>query len=263
MKKLVSLLTGGLLVLALLTGCGANSQSGNQPQPKEIYISAAASLKSALTQLANTYEQQHKDVKLRFNYGASGDLAQQIQQGAPVDLFISAGKAEMDRLEQKNLLQTGTRLDLLSNELVLIVGKDNNSVSSVQDLTKAGIIKVAIGSPQSVPAGKYAQESLTSLNLWNPLQSKLVYGKDVTQVLTYVETGNADAGLVYGSDAKLSKQVKVAYSIPDSAHKPIVYPAAVIAASQQKSAAGDFLKYLQSSEAQAVFTGYGFKTLSK
>ncbi len=263
MKKLITLLAGGLFILALLTGCGANSQSGSQTQPKEIYISAAASLKTALTQLANSYEQEHKDVKLRFNYGASGDLAQQIQQGAPVDLFISAGKAEMDRLEQKNLLQPGTRLDLLSNQLVLIVGKDNNSVTSLQDLTKAGILKVAIGSPQSVPAGKYAQDSLTSLNLWSTLQPKLVYGKDVTQVLTYVETGNADAGLVYRSDAKLSKQVKVACAVPDSAHKPIVYPAAVIAASQQKSHAGDFLKYLQSSGAQEVFASYGFKTLGK
>jgi len=268
-KKVLWLLMSFLLILSLV-GCSAGNSSQPStnaltPQAKstEIMISAAASLKDSLTEFQKDYAQKKPEVKLTINFGASGTLQQQIEQGAPVDLFISAGKAQMDALEQKNLIVKESKVDLLGNDLVLITGKDNSKVTSLDDLTKASVNQISIGTPESVPAGKYAKESLTSLKLWDALQPKFVLAKDVTQVLNYVETGNVEAGLVYQSDAQGSTKVKVVTVVPASSHKPIVYPAALIAASKNKQVAEDFLKYLQSSDAQKVFMKYGFKTLAK
>jgi molybdate transport system substrate-binding protein len=166
-------------------------------------------------------------------------------------------------LEQKKLLVSDSRVNLLGNDLVLITGKDNSLVTSLDDLNKSSVNQVSIGTPKSVPAGQYAQEALTNLKLWDSLQPKLVLAKDVTSVLNYVETGNADAGFVYQSDAQGSTQVKVVATIPSSTYKPIVYPAAIIAATKNKQATQDFLKYLLSSDAQRIFAKYGFKSLTK
>lgn len=255
----------GLLILTLV-GCSAGnatqpSTNVTKVEPTEIMVSAAASMKDAMTELQKDYNLKKPEVKLIINFGASGTLQQQIEQGAPADLFISAGKTQMDTLEQKNLLVKNSRIDLLGNDLVLVTGRNNSKVKSLEDLTKAD--KISIGTPESVPAGKYAKESLTSLKLWDALQPKFVLAKDVTQILNYVETGNVDAGLVYQSDAQGSTKVKVVTVIPASSHKAIVYPAAVISATKNKQAAEDFLKYLQSAGAQQVFVKYGFKTLAK
>ncbi|MHB1651820.1 MAG: molybdate ABC transporter substrate-binding protein [Desulfitobacteriaceae bacterium] len=265
-KKILALIMISIVTLLALAGCGSTGNQGadnSKGQSKEIFIPAAVSLQAALTELEKSYVGKHPDVKLTFTFGASGTLQKQIEQGAPADLFISAGKSQMDALGKKNLLETGTRVDLLSNELVLITGKDNNNIGSMQDLTKPQVKRIAIGSPDSVPAGKYAQDSLKALTLWDTLQPKFVFANDVAQVLNYVETGNAEAGLVYRSDAKLSDKVKVAYAVPDTAHTLIVYPAAVLTNSKNKDIAGNFLKYLESSEAQQVFARYGFKTSGK
>ncbi len=261
-KKMLVLFLISMLALLSLIGCGSQNNPGTngvKGQAQEIMVPAAVSLQGALTELAKAYQGKHADVKLTFTFGGSGTLQQQIEQGAPADLFISAGKSQMDALEQKNLIDKGTRIDLLSNELVLVTGKDKQTINGVQDLTKAEIKQIALAIPDSVPAGKYAQESLKSLQLWDTLQPKFVYGKDVAQVLNYVETGNAEAGFVYRSDAMLSNKVKVAYSVPDSAHKPIVYPAAVLSNSKNRDIAADFLNYLKSSEGKQVFSRYGFK----
>jgi molybdate transport system substrate-binding protein len=169
----------------------------------------------------------------------------------------------MDALEQKNLIVKESKVDLLGNDLVLITGNDNSKVTSLEDLTKSSVGQISIGTPESVPAGKYAQEALTNLKLWDLIKPKFVLAKDVTQVLNYVETGNVDAGIVYRSDAQGSTKVKVVTVMPASSYKPVAYPAAVIAATKNKQAAEDFLKYLQSSDAQQVFVKYGFKTLAK
>ncbi|ODA39270.1 molybdate ABC transporter substrate-binding protein [Desulfosporosinus sp. BG] len=267
MKRISCLVVSFLLILSLV-GCSAGdtaqpSTNETQAKPTEIMISAAASLKDSLTEIQKDYTQKKPEVKLTINFGASGTLQQQIEQGAPVDLFISAGKSQVDALEKKNLLVKDSRVDLLGNDLVLVTGKDNSKVTSIEDLTKAGVEKISIGTPESVPAGKYAQEALNNLKLWDSIQPKLVMAKDVTSVLNYVETGNADAGFVYQSDAQGSTKVKVVTIVPDSTHKPIVYPAAIISATKNKQVTVDFLKYLQSSDAQQVFTKYGFKTLAK
>jgi molybdate transport system substrate-binding protein len=251
-----------------LVGCNAGnttqlSKNVTQVEPTEIIVSAAASMKDSLTELQKAYGQKTPGVKLTFVFGGSGTLQQQIEQGAPVDLFISAGKTQMDALEQKNLLVKESKVDLLGNDLVLVTGKDNTKITSLEDLAKPSAGQISIGTPESVPAGKYAQESLTNLKLWDALKPKFVLAKDVTQVLNYVETGNVDAGIVYKSDALGSTKVKVVTVVPASSHKPIVYPAAVISATKNKQAAEDVLKYLQSSDAQQVFVKYGFLSLAK
>ena len=268
MKKVSWLFLFSVLLILSLIGCSTGnatqpSTNVTKVEPTEIMVSAAASMKDSLTELQKAYAQKTPGVKLTFVFGGSGTLQQQIEQGAPADLFISAGKAQMDALEQKNLLIKESKFDLVGNELVLVTGKDNNKVTSLEDLTKASVAQVSIGTPESVPAGKYAQEALTNLKLWDLIKPKFVLAKDVTQVLTYVETGNVDAGLVYQSDAQGSTKVKVVTVVPASSHKPIVYPTAIISATKNKQASEDFLKYLQSSEAQQVFVKYGFKTLAK
>lgn len=268
MKKVSWLLMLSSLLILSLAGCGAGG--ANQPatnvtkvEPTEIMVSAAASMKDSLTEIQKAYAVKTPGVKLTIVYGASGTLQQQIEQGAPADLFISAGKTQMDALDAKNLLVKESKVNLVGNELVLVTGKDNSKVTSLKDLTKADVEKIGIGTPESVPAGKYAQEALTTLKLWDTLQPKLVRAKDVTQVLTYVETGNAEAGLVYRSDALGSTKVKIVTVVPASSHKPIVYPAAVISATKNKQLAENFLKYLQSPDAQIVFVKYGFKIIAK
>lgn len=263
MKRGFWLVVLSFLLMLSAVGCGTvnSSQNSTQPSTTELTVSAAASLQNALTEVQKVYTQKNPGIKLTFNFGASGPLQQQIEQGAPADLFISAGKKQMDALEQKNLIVKGSRANLLGNDLVLITGKDNTGISSIQDLSKANIGKIGIGTPESVPAGKYAQESLKNLKMWDSLQSKLVMAKDVTQVLNYVETGSADAGFVYQSDAQSSTSVKVVATVPDGSHKPIVYPAAVIAGSKNQQAAEDFLKFLESKDGQKIFAKYGFKTM--
>lgn len=269
MKKVTRLLIFSLLAMLSLVGCSStnNTQSSantnTQAKPTEIMISAAASLKDSMTELQKDYTQKKPDVKLTINYGASGTLQQQIENGAPADLFISAGAKQMDALEQKNLIVKDTKVNLLGNDLVLVTGKDNNKVTSPEDLAKSTVGKISIGTPESVPAGQYAKEALTNLKLWDSLQPKLVLAKDVTQVLNYVETGNVDAGFVYRSDAQGSTKVKVVTALPESSHKPILYPAAIISATKNKQVAEDFLTYLQSPDGQKVFEKYGFKTVTK
>ena len=268
MKKVSWLLVLGFLLILTSIGCstGSNTPSATnvtKVEPTEIMVSAAASMKDSLTEIQKAYAVKTPAVKLTIIFGASGTLQQQIEQGAPADLFISAGKTQMDALEQKNLLVKGSKVDLLGNDLVLVTGKDNSKVTSLEDLTKASVGQISIGTPESVPAGKYAQEALTNLKLWDLIEPKFVRAQDVTQVLNYVETGNVDAGIVYQSDALGSTKVKVVAVVPASSHSPIVYPAAVISATKNKQLAEDFLKYLQSSDAQQVFVKYGFKSLAK
>lgn len=229
----------------------------------EILVSAAASLNDSLTEIRALYKQQNPQVKVTLNFGGSGTLQQQIEQGAPADVFISAGKAQFDALTQKKLLIEESSINLVGNELVLITQKDNNDLQSVQDLSKPSVKQIGIGTPESVPAGKYAQESLTALKLWDSLNPKFIRAKDVTQVLNYVETRNVEAGIVYQSDAQASAQVEVVEVLPSSSHEPIVYPAGIVKATKHQEAAQEFLTFLQSSEAQEIFVKYGFQPMKK
>jgi len=222
-------------------------------------VSAAASLKDVMQDIQSTYSQEQSQTNITYNFASSGSLQQQIEQGAPVDVFVSAARKQMNALEQKNLLLAGTRQDLLGNEAVLITG--NAKILGFADLKQDQVKQVAIAEPKSVPAGQYGQEVLTTLNLFDTLRPKLVFAKDVRQVLSYVETGNVDAGIVYATDAKTSKKVKIVATAPKNSHAPIVYPVAVLQDSKQPDAAKEFVDFLSSDQAQAMFKQAGFITI--
>ncbi|WP_392533509.1 molybdate ABC transporter substrate-binding protein [Nostoc sp. C117] len=224
----------------------------------DILISAAASLKDTLEEIKPLYQQSKSNININYNFGASGALQQQIEQGAPADIFISAGKKQMDALEKKGLLVSGTRANLANNRLVLIVADDIVGISSFYDLTDAKIKKIAIGEPRSVPAGQYGQEVLKKLKLYDRLKPKLVFANNVRQVLAAVESGNAEAGLVYATDAKISKKVKVVVAADDKYHSPIVYPIAVLKSSKNPSAAKEFVQFLSTNPAKDILRKYGF-----
>ncbi|MBP1994024.1 molybdate ABC transporter substrate-binding protein [Paenibacillus eucommiae] len=255
-----------LLVLALalaLTACGAKpTKQGETPKKMEeieLTISAAASLTDSLKEIQTLYSEKYSHIKLNYNFGASGTLQQQIEQGAPADVFISAGRKQMQALVDKQLIDQAQQTNLLTNEFVLITALDAKSaIDKVEDLSKSEVTNVAIGQPESVPAGSYAKEVLTYYKLWDSLQSKLVLSKDVRQVLTYVETGNADAGFVYKTDALTSQKIKIALTVDPKSHKPIQYPIGLIKESKHSKEAQAFYDYLLSKEAQDVFVKYGF-----
>jgi molybdate transport system substrate-binding protein len=220
-------------------------------------ISAAASLKDAITEAEAAYNQSHAHLEFSNNFGSSGTLAMQIDQGAPADVFLSAAPKPMDDLEAKGLIVAETRRNLLRNSLVLIVPLDS-AIKDFQGLTGNSVRVIALGDPASVPAGQYGRQTLSSLHLLASLNAKLVLAKDVRQVLTYVETGNADAGLVYATDAQISSKVRVVATAPDSTHDPIVYPVAVVKGSRTEAAARSFVEYLSGPAAKAIFVKHGF-----
>lgn len=224
----------------------------------DLTISAAISLQNALQDIARLYHTANPNVTVRLNLGASGMLQRQIEQGAPVDLFLSAAESEMDGLESKGLILGDTRKNLLTNSVVLIVPKGRTDVHRFQDLAKPGVKVIAIGNPQSVPAGEYAEQLLKHFGLYGELKPKLVFAKDVRAVLTYVETGNADAGIVYETDAMTANQVTVVATAPPGSHEPVVYPLAVLAGSRNAAAAKVFETFLLGPKSADVFRKYGF-----
>lgn len=230
------------------------------PQSRtELIVSAAISLKDALDEIARLYETANPSISIKTNYGASGTLEAQIEQGAPIDVFLSAAPKQMDALDAKGLLLDGTRKDLLRNEIVLIVPADSSlQIASFQDLTHADVKHVALGEPTAVPAGQYAKEVLTNLGIYDAVNSKAVLAKDVREVLTYVETGNVDAGIVYRTDALSSSKVKIVARAPEKSHSPVIYPVAALKSSKNPAAARQFTNLLSGPQARAVFQKYGF-----
>ncbi len=200
-------------------------------------VSAAASLKDAITAIDQDFQRSHPDIEIAPNFGASGTLELQIEQGAPADVFVSAAQQQMDALAAKNLLLPDTRVNLLQNELVLIAPADSKTVTSFNDLKSPNVHVIAVGDPRSVPAGTYAQQVLNALGMYDTLKSKMTLATDVRQVLADVETGSAEAGLVYATDAAITSKVRVVMDAPAGTHMPIVYPAAVLRASMNPGAA--------------------------
>lgn len=239
-----------------VVGC-ANKGKPEEKQI-ELTVSAAASLQDALNEIAANFEKEHAGIKINYNYGSSGALQQQISQGAPVDVFFSAAEDKMDKLEEEGLIDK--RINLVGNELVLVVPKDaQNNIRTFNDLDKAD--KISIGTPESVPAGTYAREALEHFGIWQTVEGKVVYAKDVRQVLTYVETANVDAGLVYKTDALSSKKVEIADTAGEDSHGPIIYPLGVMKDSRHLNEANEFYEYLTGNESMKVLEKYGFKGL--
>ena len=225
----------------------------------ELQVFAAASLTDALQEIAPAYEAASGS-KLQFNFAGSNTLARQIQEGAPADVFISADEAKMDGLQKAGLILNDSRQSLLSNTLVVVIGvKSDLRIDSPRELTQPAIKRLALADPKGVPAGVYAQQYLEKIGLWDALKDRVVPTENVRAALAAVEAGNADAGIVYQTDAGISKLVKVAYVVPRSESPAISYPVAVVRASRDPAAL-DFLKYLRSEAARSVFKKFGFGT---
>ena len=246
-----------ILLLALL----AAALSARPLLAAEISVFAAASLTDVLTQIAANYHKQSGD-ELVFNFGASSLLARQIREGAPADVFFSADEIKMDALEKQNLLLTGTRKSRLSNTLVIVIAADSElKISSPEDLANPGIKHVALADPKAVPAGIYAKEFLQKRKLWSTVKAKVIPTENVRAALAAVESGNVEAGMVYKTDAALSKKVRVACEIPSAEGPVISYPVAVLRDARNSAAARKFVDYLNSSDAAQVFQHYGFVVL--
>ncbi|WP_066116333.1 molybdate ABC transporter substrate-binding protein [Geminocystis sp. NIES-3709] len=227
------------------------TRGNNNPK---ILVGAAASLQPALKEFSKKYPQN-----VDYSFASSGILQQQIEQGAPIDVFISASSKQMDTLEKKNLLLSNNRKNLLLNQIVLITPQKNSlSLTNFSQLAQPKIKLIAIGEPRSVPAGQYAIEVFKNLGILASLESKFVFGNNVRETLTYVETGNADAGIVYLTDAKSSDKVKVITIADKKLHTSIIYPVAVIKSSKSQQTAKKYLESLQSKTARKIFQKYGF-----
>lgn len=260
-RQLLWILGAFSLSICVLLGLGRDfSGLPVSAQSNNLTVSAAISVKDALEDIKSIYQKSQPKLNITYNFGSSGSLQQQIEQGAPVDVFLSAATKQMDALEKGNLLAPGTRKNLLTNSMVLVTPKDQKVVQKFPDLTNPKVKKIALGEPKSVPAGQYGQQVLKHYKIWDQVESKIVYGKDVRQVLTYVETGNVEAGLVYTTDARTSDKVRVAATAPANSHDAINYPIAVIKDSKNMAPAKAFVQFLSGNQAKTIFKKYGFGT---
>jgi len=233
----------------------------NSARAEELRVAAAASLSDALKEISRAYETA-RAVVVRPMFGASNLLARQIEEGAPVDVFISADDLQMDALQRKGLLAPDTRVALLGNTLAVIVRADSKvTLTNARDLSREEVKKIATGDPQAVPVGIYARQWLERAAIWESVRRKVVATESVRAALAAVEAGNVEAGIVYRTDTRVSTKVKVAFEVPTGEGPVIRYPAAVIKDSAQPSAALAFLRYLQSEAAATVFTRHGFLML--
>ncbi|HEX9162476.1 MAG TPA: molybdate ABC transporter substrate-binding protein [Thermoanaerobaculia bacterium] len=219
----------------------------------EVHVFAAASLSDALTEIAMKYERTSRD-HIVFNFGASSTLERQIDAGAPADLFLSADEAKMNMLERRGLIDAKTRRSVLSNALVIVGAR----IHSPRDLADRRIASIALAQPDSVPAGIYAREYLTRIGIWQQVKSKVIPTENVRGALAAVESGNADAAIVYKTDALISKRIRIACEVPRKDGPDISYPFAMTRNAESPAAARRFLDYLTSKPALETFARYGF-----
>jgi molybdate transport system substrate-binding protein len=244
MKRLV-------IALLILSGIGPGLAA-------ELHVSAAASLSDVLNTAGREYERKRGD-RVVFNYGASSTLARQIDEGAPADVFISADERKMDDLAKRGRIVPASRLNIVSNTLVVIVPLHSRvRIRSAADLALPSIHKLALAQTASVPAGIYARAWLEKLGLWERLEAKVVPTENVRAALAAVASENADAGIVYRTDALISKEVRVALEVSAKEGPKITYPAAVVTDSPSKAAAERFIGFLQSPAGIRILRQYGF-----
>ena len=251
MKKLTKISTA-LLIAGLGFSFAASAR---------VTVFAAASMTDALQQVAKDYAKQNPKNEVVFSFASSSTLAKQVEEGAPADIFVSASNKWMKYLSEKDLTVKETEKVLVGNDLVLIA-PEKSTVNSV-DIAKGEWINalkdsyLSVGDPAHVPAGQYAEEALTKLNLWDKVQERLARAKDVRGALALVERAEAPYGIVYSTDAKISQQVKTVAVFPADSHKPVVYPVSILK-DHDNTDSRDFLKYLESDAAKKVLVGYGF-----
>jgi molybdate transport system substrate-binding protein len=255
MKSAIRRSFGTVMASVVLLGvAGASAVASN------VKVFAAASLTDVLEVIAQKFEAQGGG-HIQFNFAGSNVLARQILQGAPVDLFLSADEAEMDAVSNSGLLAEGTRHDLLSNSLVIIVPEDSNlKVLSASNLANSSFKRIALGDPEMVPAGVYAKAFLEKEGIWDSVRNKVIPAANVRAALSAVSAGEADAGIVYKTDALISKGTKVAYEISAAEGPRIRYPVALVKGAENSIEAKKFLDYMRSPDAARVFAQYGFVT---
>ena len=268
MKKLLIIAVIVLIAAVTIGSCsagwfdflGGNATNDTSLDGQEVNLAAAASLKNAFDdKLIPMFEEKYPGVKVTPTYASSGDLQTQIENGLEADVFISAANKQMNALADEGLVDNSTNLQFLENKVVLIVPADSDAnITSFDDLKNVEG-NIAIGDPESVPAGQYAQEVLNNTGLWETVEPKLSLGTDVTAVLNQVAQGSADCGIVYATDAKSTDDVKVVCEAPDDALKtPVIYPVAALKNSTDSNATQAFMDFLQTQEAKDVFVDYGF-----
>lgn len=259
-RKALALLLGAAVMVAA-AGCGQSADkkdAGAADKSQTITVSAAASMQAAMNELKDNYvKAHHLDAsQIAINYGGSGTLRQQIEQGAPSSIFVSADEKNMKMLQDKQLVSNVK--PLTANSLVLIVPKGKPAIKINQ---LANVNRLAIGTVETVPAGRYAQQTLTKLGMWDLLQSKIVYAKDVKAVAAYIAAGSADAGFVYKSDAMdMKDKVDITDTAPADSHSPIIYPIAMVTKNENQLTK-EFYAYLTSPEAQQILQKYGFTSV--
>jgi molybdate transport system substrate-binding protein len=229
-------------------------------QAQELTVSAAASLTNAFREIGKAFEQASAGSKVLFNFGASGQLLQQIARGAPVDVFASADEETMDRAQQQSLIVNDSRATFATNKLVLIVPADSTlRLSELGDLAGAKVQRIAVGNPDSVPVGHYAKEALTAAGLWDKVSAKIVYTQNVRQSLDYVSRGEVDAGFVYLTDiAVAGGKVHSAMQVP--LDKAILYPIAAVKGSKEEQRAREFIAFVRSEKGRGILSKYGFSS---
>lgn len=291
MKRKIAAVLAGILAAGLLAACGAGvdkstsdsekdrgtisgsqeetsgsgpAETASEPEAEKtrLLVAAAASLKNAFDdKLIPMFEEKYPDIEVEGTYDASGKLQTQIEGGLEADVFMSAAPRQMNALDEEGLIDGDTRADLLENKIVLIVPADGGGeITMFEDIVKAG--SIAIGDPASVPVGQYTREALTNLGIWEDIQDKVSLGTNVTEVLNQVAAESAEAGVVYATDAaSMADQVRVVAEAPEGSVSEAVYPVAVVKTTEHAEQAREFVKFLKTPEAAAVFEGYGFTSV--
>ena len=241
------------LILVTEPACGRGDDS-------PVLVFAAASLVNAMPEIERGFESTH-DGSLSISFGGSQALAQQIRRGAPADVFISAGTFQASELVEEGLVDGG-EVEVLLNRLVLLV-RPGAGVRSMQDLAGTSVSKIAIANPALAPAGRYAQESLVALGLWEPVQDRLIEAVDVRATMAYVESGNVDAAIVYKTDAAVAEDALVLDVVPPDSYSPVVYTAVLLKRPGRPLKAEEFIEFLTSETAAGVFEKFGFEPVDR
>jgi molybdate transport system substrate-binding protein len=247
---------------ALLVGLIGTLALGMPPaDAQSLTVSAAISMKDAVTEIGKGFTAARPGVTVLYNWGSSGELQKQIEAGAPSDVFISAAPLQMDELEKRRLIVPGTRRVFARNLLTVIKPADSRvDIAKAGDLAEARVTRIVVGNPKTVPAGQYAEESLRALGLWDRVRAKLIFAENVRQALDYVARDEVDAGFVYTTDAAVrGRAVREAFRPAEDTYRPVVYPAAVVAGARQPALAQAFVELLVSREGQAVLARFGFQ----
>lgn len=265
MKKILAIIMIFVLSFSIMA-CGdekapdvGSSNGETQKEEVELMISAAASLTDALEEIASAIKED-ENIVITPTLDSSGTLQKQIEEGAPSDVFISAGQKQMDALEGQDLIVKESRIDLLENKLVLLVPEENkDEINNIQDVVDKKV-QIAIAETETVPVGQYSKKTLEALGLWDKIEEgNMIFPKNVSEVLAQVEQGNVSAGMVYTSDAVRGNGVKEVEIFSEELAGPIIYPVAIVESSTEKDAAKIFIEYLKTDKVKAIFEKYGFK----